>query len=266
MAERAMGIKDWLSSIGDKQRKQAELREKVKDAVSDGKLSATDIHDIRSLQAELEVDPPAADKTQVRRALFNDAFDAVRARGGVTSTGIQELHKIQKFLGLRDDQIDKAKFEMQRLKTLAEIRKGNLPLVPPSNVALREIPLEAGEVAHYTLGVDILDQSSTRGLDGVPVAWGKPYEEGAARVHVLPEDGAREVGEATLVVTNRRMVLKTPRKVAAVQLSPQAQIFLYSDGVRLQRTMGNTLLRFRSGSDETSEILGEILAAVMKSA
>ena len=260
-----MGIKDWLSSIGDKQRKQAELREKVKEAVSDGKLSATDIHDIRSLQAELQVDPPAADKTQARRALFNEAFDAVRAKG-VSATGIHELHKIQKFLGLRDDQIDKAKFEMQRLKTLSEIRKGNLPVVPPSNVTLREIPMESGEVAHYTMAVDILDQSSTRGADGVAMAWGRPYEEGAARPHVLPEDGAREIGEAQLLITNRRLVLKTARKIAAVQLAPQAQVFLYSDGLRLQRTMGNTLLRFRSGSDETPEIVGEILAAVMRAA
>src|SRR5688572_29474771 len=162
-----MGIKDWLSSMGDKQRKQAELREKVKEAVSDGKLSATDIHDIRSLQAELEVDPPASDKTQVRRALFTEAFDAVRAKGNVTSTGIQELHKIQKFLGLRDDQIEKAKFDMHRMRTLSEIRKGNLPVVPTSNVALREVPMESGEVAHYTIGVDILDQPSTRHADGV---------------------------------------------------------------------------------------------------
>ena len=261
-----MGIKDWLSSIGDKSRKQAELREKVKDAVSDGKLSATDIHDIRTLQAELEVDPPAADKTQVRRALFDEAFDAVRNKGNVTSTGIQELHKIQKFLGLRDDQIEKAKFEMQRLRTLSEIRKGNLPVVPSTSVTLREVPLESGEVAHYSIPVDILDQASTRGSDGVQVMWSRPYEEGSARPHVLPEDGAREVGEATLVITNRRLILKTPRKVAAVQLAPQAQIYLYGDGVRLQRTVGNTLLRFRSGSDETSEIVGEILAAVMKPA
>jgi hypothetical protein len=261
-----MGIKDWLSSIGDKSRKQAELREKVKDAVSDGKLSATDIHDIRTLQAELEVDPPAADKTQVRRALFDGAFDAVRNKGNVTTTGIHELHKIQKFLGLRDDQIEKAKFEMNRLRTLSEIRKGNLPVVPSTSVSLRDLPLESGEVAHYSVPVDILDQSSTRGADGVQLQWARPYEEGSARPHVLPEDGAREVGEATLVITNRRLILKTARKVAAVQLAPQAQIFLYGDGVRLQRTVGNTLLRFRSGSDETSEIVGEILAAVMKPA
>jgi hypothetical protein len=260
-----MGIKDWLSSIGDKSRKQAELRERVKEAVSDGRLSATDVQDIRSLQAELEVDPPAADKTQVRRALFQDAFDAVRNKG-VTATGIHELHKIQKFLGLRDDQLDKAKFEMQRLRTLAEIRKGSLPQVSSASVALRDVPLEEGEVAHYTMSVDILDQPSTRGADGLAVAWGTPYPEGGARPHVLPEDGAREVGEATLVITNRRLVLKTAKKIAAVPLSAQAQISLYSDGLRLQRTVGNTLLRFRSGSDETSEIVGEILAAVMRPA
>ena len=261
-----MGIKDWLSSIGDKQRKQAELREKVKEAVSDGKLSATDIHDIRSLQAELGVDPPAADKTQVRRALFNDAFDAARAKGNVSATGIHELHKIQKFLGLRDDQIEKAKFEMQRLRTLAEIRKGNLPVVSASSAALRDVPLESGEAAHYSIPVDILDQASTRGADGVAVVWNKPYEPESARPHVLPEDGAREIGEATLVITNRRLILKTPRKLAAVQLGPQASVYLYGDGLRLQRTVGNTLLRFRSGSDETAEIVGEILAAVMKPA
>jgi hypothetical protein len=261
-----MGIKDWLGNLGEKSRKQAELREKVKDAVSDGKLSATDIHDIRSLQAELEVDPPASDKTQVRRALFTEAFDAVRAKGNVTSTGIQELHKIQKFLGLRDDQIEKAKFDMHRMRTLSEIRKGNLPVVPASNVALREVPMESGEVAHYTIGVDILDQPSTRHADGVQMNWAAPYAPESARPHALPEDGAREVGEATLVITNRRLVLKTARKVAAVQLSPQAMIFLYNDGLRLQRTMGNTLLRFRSGSDESSEIVGEILAAVMRPA
>jgi hypothetical protein len=259
-----MGIRDWLSSIGDKQRKQAELREKVKEAVSDGKLSTTDIQEIHSLQAELEVDPPAAERTQVRRALFHEAFDAVRAKGSVSATGIHELHKIQKFLGLRDDQIEKAKFDMQRLKTLSEIRKGNLPVVSNSNVTLREVRLEPGEVAHYIVPVDILDQPSTRGADGFQLAWGQAYAEGAARPHVLPEDGARPIGEATLVITNKRLVLKTAKKLAAVQLAPQAQVFLYADGLRLQRTTGNTLLKFRSGSDETSEIVGEILAAVMR--
>lgn len=266
-----MGIRDWLNGlgektrrIGEKSRNQAALREKVKEAVSDGKLSATDVHEIRALQAELDADPASADRTQIRRALFHEALDAVRAKGGVSATGMHELAKIQKFLGLRDDQIQETKFELARLRTLTEIRKGNLPVVPPANVALRDVQFEPDEIAHYSMGVDILDQPSTRQADGIEMVWGMPFQPNMAAAHPLPEAGAKEVGEATLIITNRRLVLKTRGRLAAVKLSRDARIFLYNDGLRLQRTVGNTLLRFRSRSDETPEIVGEILSAVMR--
>jgi len=56
--------------------------------------------------------------------------DAARSKGQLTQTGLQDLQKIQKFLALRDDQVEKTKFEVNRLRTLTEIRKGNLPVVP----------------------------------------------------------------------------------------------------------------------------------------
>ena len=49
-----------------------------------------------------------------------------------------------------------------------------------------------------------------------------------------------------------------------MEYSPQTNIFLYGDGLRLERTVGNTILRFKTQSDETAEILGELLAAVMR--
>ena len=54
-------------------------------------------------------------------------------------------------------------------------------------------------------------------------------------------------------------------KTAAIRYGPQAQIFLYGDGFRLERTVGNTLLRFKSRSEETAEIVGELFSALMKS-
>jgi hypothetical protein len=72
------------------------------------------------------------------------------------------------------------------------------------------------------------------------------------------------MGESTLIISNRRLILKTRGKLAAIKLSPEAKIYLYSDGLRLERTVGNTLLRFRSRSDETAEIVGALLSALMK--
>jgi hypothetical protein len=255
-----MGIKDWFS--GDK--KKAAYREKVKEAVSDGKLSPADMQELSALKKELDVTDAADDKTQLRREIYNEAVGAARSKGQLSATGVQDLAKIQKFLALRDDQIEKTKWDVNRLRQLTEIKQGNLPQVPANNVVLRGVVLEAGEVAHYSLTVDVLDQPSTRQSDGVRIVWNVPYEVGSVAGHGLPEEGAKPIGESSLILTNKRLVLKTGARVAAVKFSNEAQIWLYIDGIRLPRTVGNTLLKFRSRSDDTAEIVGSLLSILMR--
>jgi hypothetical protein len=257
-----MGIKDWFG--GDRRKAKAAYREKVREAVADGKLDTEDLRKLEEARQEMDVTPAADDKTSFRRELYNEAVGAVRDRGVLSATGVHELARIQKFLALRDDQIEKTKWDLVRLRTLSEIRKGHLPTVASNNVSLRGVQMEPDEIAHYSMQVDILDQPSTRQADGLPMSWGGGYEAGAAAAHVLPEAGARAIGEAALIFTNRRLIVRTGNKTAAVRFSREAKIFLYSDGVRLARTVGNTLLKFRSKSDDTAEIVGELLAALMR--
>jgi hypothetical protein len=254
-----MGIKDWFG--GDK--KKAAYREKFKEAVADGKLDTQDLKNLEEARKELEVTEARDDKTVIRRALYNEAVGAVKKDGEVTATDAHELAKIQKFLALRDDQVEKTRWDLARLRTLTEIRRGNLPVVPPAS--LRGVPLEPDENAHYTMTVELFDLPSTRQNDGLRVEWNRPYESDSAKMHVLPEDGAKPQGEATLIVTNKRLVLRTESgKTASVRYGPQAMIHLYGDGIRLEKTVGNTTLRFKSRSEETCEIVGELLGAVMK--
>lgn len=255
-----MGIKDWFA--GDK--KKAAYRDKLKEAVADGKLDTQEMKNLEEFRKELDVTEVAHDQTIIRSEIFNEAVGAVKREGEYTPSDAAELAKIQKFLALRDDQVEQAKWDLARLRVLTEIRQGNLPTVSPSNVALRGVQLESGETAHYSLAVDLLELSSTRGADGVQLVWGKPYESGSARAHGLPEAGAKPIGEGNLILTDRRLILKSGSRIAAVKYSPDAQIHLYSDGIRLQRTISNTLLKFRSGSEETGEIVGELLGALMK--
>ena len=257
-----MGIKDWFG--GEKAKKKEQLREKVKDAVSDGKLSNSDLMEIKALQQELDVTPAADDKTELRREIYNEAVGVAKDKGAISATGVHELAKIQKFLALRDDQVEKTKFQVTRLRTLTEVKAGNLPTVPDNSMALRDVTLEPGETAHYVMQVDVLDQPMTRGQDGVALVAGQAYAEGEAGGHGLPDNEAKEMGESTLIVSNRRLILKTRGRLAAIKLGPEAKIYLYSDGLRLERTVGNTLLRFRSRSDETAEIVGALLSALMR--
>jgi hypothetical protein len=252
-----MGIKDWFG--GDKNKKA--FREKVKEALSDGKLDSRDLKELEEARKKLGTTEARDDRTVIRRAFYNDAVEARKSEGEITATATHELAKIQKFLALRDDQVERTKWDLQRLRTLSEIRRGNLPVVPPTTTALRGVQLEPDEMPHYTMTVEVFDQPSTRQADGLKMEFGQPYEAGAARIHVLPEAGAKPQGDASLIITNRRIIIKTENgKVAAIRYGQTALIFLYSDGIRIERTVGNSLLRFSSGSEATAEIVGELIA------
>ena len=256
-----MGIKDWFG--GDK--KKAALRDKVKEAVADGRLSSDDLKQIEDARRELDVTPAADDKTVFRREIYNEAVQAARHDGKITATDAHELAKIQKFLGLRDDQVEKTKWDLARLRTLTEIRNGNLPTVPATNVALRGVALEAEEVVHYNIAVELFNLVNTRGNDGVQMVWHGKYAEDMVGAHGLPQEGAKPIGDATLLITNQRIVLKTADgRNASFKYGPQAHIFAYSDGIRLEKPGGNWTLRYKSRGEETGEIVATLLGMVMR--
>ena len=255
-----MGIKDLFG--GGK--KKAAFREKAKEALAEGRIVAGKAEALAKLSAEHEIDNPGDDKTMLRREIYNEAAANVRARGKLSDVENAELAKIQKFLALRDDQVERTKLNLEKLRTLTEIRQGKLPVVASNNAALRGLQLAPGEVAHYAVQVDMLDRPTTGGHDGVAVKWNTAYAVNSSRAHELPAEGAKEGGSGYLFLTSKRLIFKGATRPAAVDYSPQANFVLYTDGLRLERTVGHTLLRFRSKSADTAEIVGELLAALMR--
>jgi hypothetical protein len=253
-----MGIKNWFG--GDK--KKEAFREEAKEALT--KVTPGKVEELIKAAKRHEVENPGDDKTQLRRDVFNKAAGAVRAQGHLSSKEIEELGKIQKFLALRDDQIERTKWDLAKLRTLTEIRKGKLPVVPANSAALRGVQLVPGETAHYAVQVEVLDRASMGGQAGVPVKWSTPYAINSAKAHSIPEQGNKELGEGYLFITNKRLFFKGESRAAAVEYSPKANFFLYRDGIRLERSVGNTLLKYKSRSDETAEIVGELLSALMR--
>jgi hypothetical protein len=259
-----MGIKDSIKGWFEGDKKKEAFREKVKEAVSDGRLDSKDLKEIEQARQELGVSDARDDRTIIRREIYNEAVAAVKREGDISATDQHELDKIQKFLALRNDQVEKTRWDLARLRTLTDIRAGNLPTVPSNNASLRGTNLEPGELAHYSLSVELEDMPRTGGSDGVPMEFGKPYEQYSVAACTLPT-GGRPQGEASLVITNKRLYIRTASgKTAAVKFGPESKIFLYVDGVRIEKTVGNTVLRYKSKSEEIAEIVAELLAAVMK--
>ena len=252
-----MGLKDLF-----KDKKKEAFKEKAKEVVATGKLVPGKAEELAAVAREHGQDV-ADDKTMMRKSIYNKAAGAAKGRGKLTAGEAAELAKIQKFLALRDDQVEKTKWDLGRLRTVTDIRHGKLPVVPGDHPAVRGMQFLPGEVAHYSVPVTVEDRPSASGKPGQQIKWATPYAINSARAHALPVEGGKELGEGTLLLTNKRLFLRA-NKTAAVEYSPQTNIFLYGDGLRLERTVGNTILRFKSKSDGTAEIIGELLAAVMR--
>jgi hypothetical protein len=253
-----MGIKDWFGGG-----KKAEFREKAKEVLAEGKLKPGKAAELAKVAKAHDVEDAGDDKTMLRREIYNKAVGAVKSGGQLTEVEAAELAKIQKFLDLRDDQVEKTQWDLARFRTLTAIRQGHLPTVPSSNVALRGVPLDSGEIPHYAVPVEAHDAPSTNGQDGVAMKWATPYRVLSAKGHALPMANTKVVGEGYLILSSKRLVFKGASRTAAVPWSPQAALSLYADGLRLERTVGHTLLKFKTSSADTAEILGELLAALM---
>jgi hypothetical protein len=255
-----MGLKDLFG--GGK--KKAEFREKAKEVLAEGRLVPGKAEAIAKVAEAHAIEDAGDDKTMLRREVYNKAVHQAKKYGKLTDVEAAELAKIQKFLALRDDQVEKTKWDLTRLRTLTEIRQGKLPTVATTHVAMRGMPLEQGESAHYAVQVEAFDRPNTGGHPGVAVRWGTPWTINASKGHALPEEGAKPVGEGYLILTSRRLFFKGASRSAAVAYSPQANLYVYSGGLRLERDIGHTLLKFRTTSDDTAEIVGELLAALMR--
>jgi hypothetical protein len=254
-----MGLKDFF---GGGKKKEA-FREEAKE-LAQGKLTPGKAEELAALSREHGIENPADDKTQLRKSIYDKAAGGAKARGKLTDTEAGELAKIQKFLALRDDQVEKTKWDLTRLRTVTEIRQGRLPTVPATNVALRGAQLDPGEIAHYCIPVQVQDRPSASGFLGVRVKWDTPYVVNSARGHALPTQGSKDLGEGYLILTDKRLYLRA-NKSAAFAYAPEANLYLYADGLRIERTVGHTILRFKSSSDgSTAEIVGELLAALMR--
>lgn len=247
-----MGLKDWFG--GGKKKEQ--YREAVKEAVSDGKLTEEKRAELEALRTELEADP-GDDKTQLRRDVYNVAVGAVKAGGKLTTAEEKELAKIQEFLNLKDEQVDKTRMDLRRLRIVTEINKGNLPTVSPEHTALKGLALDPGETAHYTVAAESFDAGDLGTAIGSRFVFGSSFRPGMGRAFALPSKGAASNGQGVFILTSQRFIFRGPKSYGVKHKQPE-EIYLYRDGIRLKMKKSQALLQIRDES--VIDIVGAILA------
>lgn len=250
-----MGIKDWFG--GGK--KKSEYREKVIDALADGKLTPEKMRELERIRRERELDHIADDKTMYRRDAYNAAVGAIKASGKLTANEEADLNKIQNYLNLRDDQVDKTQREVRRLKAVTDIEQGQLPEVSPESTVLKGLRLEAGEKAHYSAVADLFDCRELGAALGFKLAG--DYRYGQANGMMLPVGGATPRDSGSMLLTSRRLIVRGGRTLA-FDLNGVPEYRVFQDGLSVKSKTGYVLVKFRA--DGISDIVASLLLRIKK--
>ncbi|MBS1198319.1 MAG: hypothetical protein H6R18_2104 [Proteobacteria bacterium] len=250
-----MGLGDWFSG-----NKKAKFREELKDAVGQGKLTDKKMAELEEVRRRLEVSAADDDKTKFRREVFETAVSAVRAGGQLTEKEAAELAKIQKYLGLRDDQIAESQAELVRLRQITEIAEGRFPVITQGNIGLRGVQLEAGETAHYCVSAELLEGDVGNGEKGARFPWNMTYPLGLGKGKTIPSAGTNSLGSGYLIITDRRVILRTDNRFVDFKFR-EPEIFVYQNGFRFE--LGKRTFFVKSRTNDVNDMAGMLLSKLM---
>ncbi|MDE2150119.1 MAG: hypothetical protein KGJ55_09910 [Gammaproteobacteria bacterium] len=231
-------------------------------AAEHGKLTDEEIQHIHSRQAELNLTDK--DLKSIRVQAYNVALHAARNDGKVTAEEETELQKLQQALNISDVEIATSKQELARLRLLAEIQDGNLPVI-----GVQDVLLQKGETAHWIEAGNILEERVVNrrfvgGSQGMSfrIAKGVSYRVGSYRGHLVADKAVVPVSAGELILTNKRVIFRGDAKSFNIRLDKLLELHFYTDGVRLTDGSGKPRIVKFSSSGNT-DIVGAILSGAI---
>lgn len=200
-------------------------------ALADGVLSEDERVELDQLRREKDL--TAAEVRMAALAIYRGALRDAAADARLTPEEDEALHRLQSELGLSETDIAADLTQVSRLRMLARIAEGHLPIVPAP------IALVPEERCHWVVQCTLADRLAlpTRGpeprsltfvvLDTAPFAAPAPRDPLRTADEVLPSD------LGILVITSRRTVFQGARRTFSVPHARVEGIALFADGIRI---------------------------------
>jgi len=252
-------IKSKFADMRQRSANAAEFKAALLAAAADGAISQEEMKALQSQYAALDL--TLDDLSKMRVQVYVHALRAAKADGQITAQEEQDLHQIQSFLKIPDEQIHASKVELARLRLLAELQAGNPPTIHAPNVILQR-----AEVPHWSEPAALLEErvvgrryvGGSSGLS-IRIMKGVSYRVGQSRGALVTDTATLAVSHGDFVVTSRRVLFRGDRKSFNYRLDKLLDAQVFKDGVRITGDNG-TPRTLKWGSGRNSEIVASILS------
>lgn len=234
-----------------------DFKKALLDAAEDGKLTDDEIAHLEKKKADYGLSD--ADYDSIKVQVYEKAFAVAKADKVITEEEERDLEKLQRYLELPPSSIAKSQAELSRLKLLAEIKKGNLPVSTEANLITQK-----GEVCYWAEPSELLEERVVRrryegGSRGVSVriCKGVSYRVGAQRGQLVSDTAVVPVSTGKLILTSKRVVFTGDKKSFNSKLDKLLDVEFYSDGIKFSPATGKPKL-FRFSRVGIIDIVGAI--------
>jgi hypothetical protein len=210
---------------------------KLESALADGILTAEEIAELDHFRAERDLSQ--AEVRMVARAIYRGALR--QAMAGARTSGEEDaaLRQLQGQLGLTEADLGSDVTHLSRLRMLARVESGDLPVVDSP------IALVPNEYCHWVVQCTLADEldlprSARTELRGArfEITGDAPFHAGGERAPLRPSERVLPTDLGILVVTSRRTVFQGAKRTISVPHARLQGITLYRDGVQLDEIGG----------------------------
>jgi hypothetical protein len=222
-----------------RRRARAVYQRRLEAAVADGILTPDEIAELDRLREEKELTP-----VEVRiaaRATYRTILREALKDSRLTPAEDQTLLHLQAQLGLSDRDLGEDREQLSRLRTLARLEAGQLPVI--------EVPIELApnEQAHWLVQAAFaerldLPSPGRRGLRAVtlPIESDMPFSADGERSALRPAEDILPNDLGIIVITSRRTVFQGAKGSVSIAHARLLSLHVYADGFRVDELDGTT--------------------------
>lgn len=226
-----------------RQRARRQYQETLKQALSDGILTAEEAEELEAIRARGDLSQ--AEVRMAALAIYRGALRDAVSDARLTGDEDTALRQLQKQLGLTEHDIGARDLtQVSRLRMLERISFGDLPVVPAP------IALVPEETCHWVVQSTLAQRLSLRGgapfeLAGVAlqVLGAEQFSAAGERAALRPSDDVLPTDLGVLVITSRRTIFQGAKRTLSIPHARLEELVLYLDGVRLDE-IGGSATRF----------------------
>lgn len=200
-------------------------------ALEDGILTDDEVRELEAVREQRDLSEQEVRMVAV--SLYRRALKEAEADSRITLEEDADLKKMRELLGLSDADLSADVAQLQRIRILAMIGRGELPRIgSPVNLA-------EGEVCHWVVQATLADQLTVPGhkvdLNAVSfdVDSAEPFAVSGPRSELRPSSVILPTDIGLAVVTNRRTIFQGARRTVNVPHMKLKTLDLFVDGIAL---------------------------------